>query len=135
MIQFTQNLMTNIKLIDDQHRELINHINAVSTMGTRATDKIEIEKTINALGAYIVKHFGDEEALQRKSGYPKYEWHRQQHQLYIAGFNDLKAEYASNGPSVQFALHLQKSIIDWILRHIKNVDVELGRFINQKNNA
>ena len=131
MIDFTPDLLTNVTAIDDQHKELFNRINAVVSMGHKSISKEETDKTLDMLGNYIVKHFGDEEALQRKYSYPKYEWHHEQHQTYIAEFQKLKAEYDKNGPSVQFTLQLNKSIIGWIVKHIKNVDVELGRFINE----
>jgi hemerythrin len=131
MIAFTPDLITNVSLIDEQHKELFNRINAVSTMGTRSTGKDETEKTLDLLNAYVVKHFGDEEALQRKCGYPKYDMHRAQHQIYINECKRMKSEYMKNGPSVQFTLQLSKSIIDWIIKHIKNVDKELGVYINQ----
>ncbi len=47
----------------------------------------------------LIKHLGDEEVLQRQSGYPKYEWHKSQHALYVGEFQKLKAEFAANGVS------------------------------------
>ena len=99
-------------------------------LGVKANDKAEIEKALKFLGDYIIKHFSDEEALQRNAGYPKYAWHREQHQLYISEFNKLKTEYRTNGPSVKYALTLNKSIIDWIVKHVRTADVELGKFLN-----
>jgi len=132
MLSVTPDLVTNVKLIDDQHKELFDRINAVTSMGAASAGKNETEKTLDMLGAYIVKHFGDEEALQRSSGYPKYDYHRKLHQFYISEYHKMRAEYKANGPSVQFSLQLSKSIIDWIIKHIKNVDRELGMFINSK---
>ena len=43
----------------------------------------------------------------------------------------LKAEYAHNGPSAAFTLYLNKSIIEWIVTHIRSADKELGKFLNR----
>ena len=130
MYKITNDMKTNVELIDKQHEELFSRINEVVSMSTKAASKEETEKTLKFLGDYIVRHFSDEESLQRKHGYPKYEWHRQQHQNFVKAFNDLKQEYRNNGPSVQYTMQLNKSIIEWIVKHIKTVDVELGKHIN-----
>jgi hemerythrin len=84
---------------------------------------------LDFLGEYIVKHFGDEEVLQKQFGYSKYEWHRGQHKFYIGEFQKLKKEFAASGVSAKFTLDLNNSIVNWIVRHIKSVDVELGKYI------
>ena len=130
MIIITPDLLTQVPEIDEQHKELIELINKAETIGREMLTKEEIESTLNFLGAYIRKHFADEEALMLKSGYAKYEWHCAWHQGYIAEFNNLKAEYARNGPSKAFTEILNKSIIRWIVKHIQTVDVVLGQHIN-----
>lgn len=114
--------------IDSQHKELISRLNAVTSMGAKSVSKEETQKTLDLLGEYIVKHFGDEEALQKQSGYPQYEWHKGQHRLYVSEFQKLKAEFSANGVSAKFTLDLNNSIIRWIVKHIKSVDVEFGKY-------
>ncbi|MCL2819238.1 MAG: bacteriohemerythrin [Oscillospiraceae bacterium] len=130
MIKLTKDMETGITKIDTQHKELVDRINAVTAMGTKSISNDETKKTLDLLGAYIVKHFNDEEALQKQSAYPKYDQHRQQHQLYMAEFDKLKKEFAQNGHSAKFTLDLSNSIINWIVRHIKSVDAEFGRYYN-----
>jgi len=132
MINFTADLEVKVPNIDNQHKELFKRINDLTALGAKSVSKDETDKTIKLLGDYIIKHFRDEEELQKRYAYPKYEWHREQHKIYIDSFNKLKAEYDKNGPSTAFTLQLNKSIIDWIVKHIKHVDVELGKFINEK---
>ncbi len=128
MITLTKDMEVGVPKIDEQHRELVNRINAVTTMGTTSATKEETQKTLKLLGEYIVKHFSDEEVLQRQSGYPKYEWHKGQHQLYVDEFKKLKKEFDTNGASVKFSLDLNNSIVTWIVKHIKFVDVEFGKY-------
>jgi hemerythrin len=117
-----------VQKVDDQHRELVNRLNAVTSMGANSVSKEETEKTIDFLCDYILLHFNDEEALQKQSGYPKYEWHKGQHQLYVAEIGKLKQEFFMNGASAKFTLDLNNSIVNWIVRHIKSADVEFGKF-------
>jgi hemerythrin len=129
MISLSKDMETGVEKIDAQHMELVNRINAVLSMGHNSLSKEEVQKTLKLLEDYTVKHFSDEEALQKQHNYPKYEWHKSQHQLFIAEIKKLENEYANNGYSDIFTLNLNNSIINWIIKHIKSADVELGKFI------
>ena len=130
MLIVTADLMTHVPLIDEQHTELFNRINAVSTIGSLEMARHETEATLDFLGEYIIKHFSDEEELMQQSGYTKYDWHHEMHRWYIAEFRKLREEFMLRGVSVEFTQLLEKSIINWIVHHIGTVDVSLGQFIN-----
>ncbi len=132
MITLTKDMEIGVPKIDAQHKELVDRLNAVTSMGARSVTKEETKKTLDLLGAYIIKHFGDEEALQKQSGYPNYEAHRKQHQIYINEFKKLKEEFEANGTSAKFTLHLNHSMIQWIVKHIKTVDAEFGKYYRNK---
>ncbi len=132
MIALTKDMQVGVPKIDEQHKELIDRLNKVTSMGAKSVSKEETQRTLDLLGEYIVKHFGDEEALQRQSGYPKYEWHKGQHQIYVGEFKKLKSEFLANGISVKYTLDLNNSIINWIVRHIKSVDVEFGKYYRSR---
>jgi len=134
MIAITPDLLTHVAEIDEQHKELFDRINAVELelIGAKSITKEAAQKTLDFLGSYIIEHFGFEEELQRKSGYPKYGWHRAMHQWYIAEFRKVKEEYEKNGPSEAFTLLLDRSIKNWISKHIRNVDTEFGKYLNAR---
>jgi hemerythrin len=121
-----------IPKVDEQHRELVDRINQVMSLGVDSVSKEETQKTLNFLGDYIRKHFRDEETLQAQSGYPKYEWHREQHKLYVENFEKLDKEFKQNGASMKFSLDLNNSIVGWIVKHIKSVDKEFGKYYQEK---
>jgi hemerythrin len=132
MITLTKDMEVGVPKIDAQHRELIDRLNAVISLGAKSVSAEETKKTLDLLSEYVVKHFGDEEALQIQSGYPKYEWHKGQHQLYIREVEKIQKEFAANGISAKFTLDLNNSIVNWIVRHIKAVDTEFGRHYQQR---
>jgi hemerythrin len=133
MIVLSKDMEIGVKKIDDQHRELVDRINAVTSMGVQSVSREETLKTINMLGDYIVKHLNDEEGLQIKCGYPKFELHKEQHKILRDEYQRIKKEFAESGPSPKFTLDMNKSIIDWIVRHIKSADVEFGKYYNANN--
>jgi hemerythrin len=132
MLTLTKDMETGVPKIDEQHKELIHRINAVLEIGSKSASHEETQKTINFLNEYIIKHFGEEEALQRQYKYPQYEQHREQHKFFIAEFKKLKEEFSANGPSPKFAVGINKTIISWITKHIKTVDVVFGQYYKEQ---
>ncbi len=126
MLELTRDMLVGIPKIDEQHKELIQMLNAAQSLGIKAFSKSDTEKTLDFLGDYVIKHFSDEESLQRQSGYPKYGWHKTQHKNFIDEFTRLKLDFIANGASAKFTLNLNKSVIDWVIRHIKSADKEFG---------
>jgi len=133
MITLTKDMEIGVAKIDEQHKELVDRINTITSMGLKSVSKEETQKTLDLLGWYVVQHFGDEEALQRKCNYPRYEWHRQIHKDFIVDFTKIKEDFEKNGPSIKFTVELNNRIVKWIVSHIKNVDAEFGKFyVSQK---
>ncbi len=128
MLELTNDMLVGIPKIDEQHRELVKMLNAAQAMGLKGFSASETKKTLDFLGKYVIQHFSDEEALQRQANYPKYAWHKEQHKNFINEFTKLKSEFAANGASSVFTLNLNKSIIGWVVRHIKSADTEFGRY-------
>ncbi|MCL1889072.1 MAG: hemerythrin family protein [Desulfovibrionaceae bacterium] len=133
MIIITKDMETGVVKIDKQHIELIRRINDVVLIGTKSVSKEEMQKTIDFLDEYIVEHFKDEEELQIQCNYNKYGSHKEKHQSFISYFQKMKGEFSANGPSAVFTADLNNYVINWIVSHIKNTDVEFGRFYNKKN--
>ena len=133
MITLSKDMEIGVPKIDEQHKELVNRLNAVTAMGASSVSNAETQKTLDLLGEYVVKHFNDEEALQKQSGYPKYDWHNGQHKLFVGELQKLEKEFAANGHSAKFTLDMNNSIINWIVRHIKSADVEFGKYYREKS--
>ncbi|MCL1988373.1 MAG: hemerythrin family protein [Firmicutes bacterium] len=130
MYSLTDDLKTGIIAIDSQHQQLFNLINTITTLTpSQLSSKEETEKILKLLGDYVIKHFQDEEAIQRKHNYPKYDEHKGKHKEFIKNFETLRNEYRTNGPSVAFSLMLNKSIIEWVVKHIKFADKEFAKYL------
>ena len=132
MIKLDKSMEVGVKLIDDQHQELIARINAFVGLGVKSYTPEETRKMLDSLGSYIRKHFTDEQKLHVSVKYPEAEWHKGQHALYIKEFEELDKEYNKNGISAAFTLKMTNSIIGWIVKHIKSADVQFGKFYNKK---
>lgn len=131
-MEFTPNMITHVKSIDEQHRTLFNHIDLVESMGKTPMNKEKAMETIGFLGDYIAKHFHDEELLQQNSRYPRYKEHQKLHKWYIGEYNKLRAEYKKHGYSEYFAHILNESIVNWYVNHVLVEDIALGKHLGEQ---
>ena len=129
MLEFTAELKLYVPEIDEQHKKLIDMINDFEALGDKLHDKAVTEKALDFLGKYVAAHFSTEERYMRETGYPDYDWHHNWHDGFIKKYASLQEEYAKNGPSEHFTQMLNKFVINWIFKHIQNVDTNLGKHI------
>ncbi|HWR62333.1 MAG TPA: hemerythrin family protein [Clostridia bacterium] len=132
-ITWKDDLSIGVPQIDNQHKELIKRIDGLFEACNKGQGKAEVMKVTDYLGQYVVTHFSDEEALQKKYGYPDYNNHKQLHTQFIKDFETLKDSMDRDGVSPALVIKLNKLLIDWLLNHIKKADRALGDYIKNKN--
>jgi hemerythrin len=133
MIEFRGKMVIGVEEIDNQHRELIDRINRLLSMGMEEKNKEEIQKMLDFLQMYVIQHFDDEEQLQVMVGYPKHEAHRKQHEEFVKAFVEIYNEYRKSGPSQVFKLKLDRAVVSWIVNHVQESDSDIGRHIRDNN--
>jgi methyl-accepting chemotaxis protein len=133
-IDWSDILSVGIAKMDDQHKELFKRINALlkALLGGSAEHR-NIQSLIDFLNEYIVFHFNDEEALQRKYGYPKADSHHQLHETFKAEFGAICRRMEQEGFNAAVLIQLQDKVVNWLLEHIAKVDADYGRFILAKD--
>jgi len=134
-MEWTPDLSVGVEKIDEQHRELFSRIGRLVAAIKSKTCKFEIGPTTQFLEEYVVEHFSDEEQLMQKVGYPDYEHHKALHEGFIRDFSALSRELESEISNYNKSAYTNKIVVDWILDHIKMVDMELGAFISGRKGA
>lgn len=133
-ISWRDELAIGNQLIDQQHRELLERFDTLLAACRRGEGKAELLRLIDFLDQYVVKHFGEEEQLQREHGYPDFQSHQLQHMGFTKRLVDLKRGIRDEGGEVQLehVLNANKMLLDWLVHHISTRDHELGAFLRQK---
>lgn len=126
---WNDSLKIGVPLIDSEHKELCNRIDKLLDACSKGQGREEISKTIDFLQAYTIKHFGDEEALQRSSGYPKCKEHKEMHEYFKSKIEELKSDLNEYGANVATISKTNYFLMDWLINHIKKVDSELAKYI------
>jgi hemerythrin len=126
---WSKDLETGNGTIDGQHRELINAINNLMDAIEKGKGSDALSGSLNFLNDYTIKHFFDEETLQKKHGYPDFENHKKLHDGFKAVIHDLKVREIWKGKSDELAGEVRGKIGDWLITHIKGEDVKVAAHI------
>ena len=135
-IDWSDVLSVGINKMDDQHKELFKRINALlKALLGGSQDSGSIASLVEFLNQYIVFHFNDEEALQRKYGYPKADAHHKLHETYKSEFAAIARSLETEGFNASILIRLQDKVVNWLLEHIMKVDTDYGRYLIEKDPA
>lgn len=120
-----------VKKFDDQHKHLIEALKDINKAMEDKRDKLAIAQVINNLKKYAQEHLIEEENFLLDIGYPDYESHKQQHEI----FKDKLAKFCDDFNSDRYLLHFEIAVFlkNWILNHIKVVDKKYADFLNEKS--
>jgi len=129
LLQWDDSLSIGLSEIDNQHKELIARINELSNACKQGKGKEAVGQTLAFLETYVVEHFRTEERLQRGAGYPKYANHKNLHTTFLQNVAELKKQFNTHGPTLSFTITMNRTLVDWLVNHIKTEDRNFGQFI------
>jgi hemerythrin len=120
-----------VKLIDDQHKELVRMTNELSLGCQKGGNEAEIYfmRVIQGAVKYVKTHFTTEEIIMERLKFPEYLEHKKEHEEFVAEvLRDIKA-FEGGGKLVplEFAQFLQ----NWVLTHIAKSDKRYGIFFEE----
>jgi len=125
-------LNTGNTMIDNDHRQLVGMINALNDAAAAGKGQYVMNKVLNNLITYCKVHFEREEDLMRRTAYPKYQEHRNEHDKFIAEIDRLKNDF-DNGMTIN-STYIVKILSDWLRNPIVKVDTQLANSIQGTTN-
>ena len=128
-------LETGDQKIDAQHKQLIEALNALLDSCLAGEGPLGLERTIDFLLGYTVKHFADEEALQEEYAYPDYLRHRQLHEEFKLVAVEMADTLRRDGFSAGLVTEVHSRIGDWLVNHIKGDDLRMALFVKSKQDC
>ncbi|MDR2375561.1 MAG: bacteriohemerythrin [Treponema sp.] len=132
MYNWDKSLETGNQMIDEQHKQLVVALNNFLNARTEKKSNAELKKSLDFLNDYTIKHFFEEERLQKKHQYPDYENHRNLHEGLKKVVRDLQTQLIMKGPSDALFDDVQAKVGDWLIAHIKNQDAKIGAYMKSK---
>jgi hemerythrin-like metal-binding protein len=113
--------------MDQHHKKLFDLINQLYDAMNSGKGSDVTAKILGDLINYTKFHFGAEEQLQQKYGYPNFAAHKKLHEVFTAKI----AEQSEKLKSGQTVLPVSLSIFlkDWLQNHILKEDKKYGEHI------
>ena len=97
----------------------------------KGSDENILGEAICFFDCYILEHFGDEELLQQKHDYPKYEAHKAEHEAMIRDFERYKKRYETEGYSRALAAETLAILSIWLKKHFQQSDRDFILFLRK----
>jgi len=131
-IQWRDSYAIGIKEIDDQHKKLFEAIDKLFIACSQGKGKEEVGNTLAFLEDYTKVHFADEQELHIKYNYPEKTSHKGIHETFLKSFDQLKKQFEEEGASVLFISTVNRTVVDWLIHHIGNLDKAFATFVKQQ---
>jgi hemerythrin len=129
---WTPDLSVGVDLIDEHHKQLIERMNELDRAVSHSRGVPKIIKTLDFLIEYTNFHFGVEEMNMTELGYPEIDYHKGQHAEFVNTLKNLEMDFEEEGATQALAESINTFMFNWLVKHIKTVDVRFGKFLNEK---
>jgi hemerythrin-like metal-binding protein len=124
-------LDVGVKEMNDEHKVLVEFMNALNEINRKGFDKDEILRAFDRLADFAQKHFQDEEEMMQREGYPSLQEHQRLHASLLHKMVQHRQEYSRSVTG-----RLPGSVFDflklWMVSHIMIADRKYGEFIRMK---
>jgi diguanylate cyclase (GGDEF)-like protein/hemerythrin-like metal-binding protein/PAS domain S-box-containing protein len=120
--------LTGVKIIDDQHRQIVQMVNDLNRFTSEGRSDAELQSFFSELLAFTGMHFATEEMLMAHYDYPGMDEHKKQHVGLVHEFQSITEQFSQGDE-----LRLLQSIKDWLLGHIQHSDKPLGAYLRSRD--
>jgi methyl-accepting chemotaxis protein len=129
LITWNDDVKIGIDLIDDQHKVLVDYLNELNEFMARGEGGKAVGRVIEKLKDYTVTHFGNEEKLFDKYGYPDREDHKSQHADLIETVKDIDRKFQAG--TLALGTEVMEFLRGWLVNHINGTDRKYVPFLKK----
>jgi hemerythrin len=130
-IRWQNDLSVGIELIDNQHKQWIEHYNNIVESLTSQQNRSQISKTLGFLIDYTEEHFSTEEKHMTANKYAGLPEHKAKHDELRATLSTLVKEFEEEGATTQLSKAVDTFLGNWLIKHIQEVDMKFGAFVRE----
>lgn len=132
-VEWSDDLVTGVREIDAQHRDLFAHINKLLDACKENRGKEEVGDMLRFLETYVYNHFSLEERAMVRYQYPGIDEHKAQHAEFLSELQKLKRKYIAEGATINTLVVTNHAVVYWLATHIRNIDKKLATFLREKS--
>lgn len=126
MIVWNDAMQTGVSYIDAQHKELIEHFNALYTAIEQGKGREETGKLLDFLQFYAQWHFEREEHCMEAYQCPAAAANSAAHRYFVRRFDWLYEQYQQSDVDARIVQDTLAELETWVVNHIVKIDTRLG---------
>jgi hemerythrin len=131
-MQWQDSLSVGIDIIDNQHKQWIQHFNNAAEAVSANQNPTQISKTLGFLIDYTEAHFSTEEKYMTENNYAGLQEHRGKHDELRSTLSNLVKDFEEEGVTPRLAEAIDSFLGNWLLQHIKEIDTKFGSFVKRE---
>lgn len=129
-VNWSDSLRVGVETIDEDHQVLVDMLNDLARAMTEGGASEATQRVLEGLVEYTHNHFGREEAMMERHGYPDREAHVRAHRGFCQKVDEVAAGLASGEAGL--SLDILEFLKSWLVDHIQRTDRKLGAFLADK---
>ena len=131
MYQFTEDCMTGVEKIDEEHKKLFGLINeTMELMGKGSDAKIVGMNLLKELKKYVETHFAHEEDYMEQIKDPELPRQKKEHAQFMEKVESYQVTELTEEESERVVNELLPCMARWIYHHILGSDIMIGKIAN-----
>ncbi len=131
LIEWNDSFSVGNEVIDKQHKGLFDLLNNLSSEFDEQKENRLLEGTLEKLFDYTKYHFSTEEYLMRKANYSDYQKHKDEHDEFIKKVKNFISNFIDGKETL--TSDIIDFLMEWIKKHIAEVDRKYVPFLKNKN--
>ncbi|OHD07041.1 MAG: hypothetical protein A2Y41_07050 [Spirochaetes bacterium GWB1_36_13] len=131
LVSWNSGYSVKVEELDAHHKKLISLMNALHQALKEGKTRSVLSKIIRELIQYTQFHFGKEEELMKKNGYPDFTAHKKQHDKFVEKISEAQNQFENN-EAENLSAGLLTFLKDWLVNHIMIIDKKYSHFFNKK---
>jgi hemerythrin len=101
-----------VEEIDSQYKQLLSHFDQLLKACEAGKGIDELKHLLGFLDGYVIRHFRDEEEIQRLHRYPGYSTHKLEHDSFVARFKVFKEEIGREGVALHHVIETNHLLLN-----------------------
>lgn len=95
----------------------------------------DVDRALGELAEHSRRHFHHEEREMRRTGFPPYEIHRQEHERLLSIFAQTVAQWQSDRDAEALARWVRVALAPWLVEHVQTLDAVTAAWIEGQSDA
>jgi hemerythrin-like metal-binding protein len=122
---WTNTLSTGNSHVDDDHRALVEKVNAVLECIAQRAENATLSVVLDDLAQFTREHFRQEEAVMQRAAYARAAEHAAEHAALLKEMEEVLAQLRTDAEIDSMALYSR--LTRWVIDHIQSFDREFAQ--------